>query len=211
MAEQLGSLARTHTCGALRASRRRRRRGPARLGAEGARPRCAASSSTSAIGTASPRSSSQDDEALLERAKRLRAEFVVGDQRPGRAARRRDGQRQAADRRDRGARRRAPLLNEAKTPPFLIGEEQNVSEETRLRYRYLDLRRPPLQRNIGAAPPHHDGAAPLLRRAGLLRDRDADPHQVHARRARATSWCRAASIPGSSTRCRSRRRSSSRS
>ena len=41
------------------------------------------------------------------------------------------------------------ILNEAKTPPFSIAEDQNVSEETRLKYRYLDLRRPQLQHNIG--------------------------------------------------------------
>ena len=41
------------------------------------------------------------------------------------------------------------ILNEAKTPPFSIAEDQNVSEETRLKYRYLDLRRPQLQQNIG--------------------------------------------------------------
>jgi aspartyl-tRNA synthetase len=40
------------------------------------------------------------------------------------------------------------ILNEAKTPPFPINEESPVSEETRLRYRYLDLRRPALQHNI---------------------------------------------------------------
>ena len=41
------------------------------------------------------------------------------------------------------------LLNDAKTPPFTIGgDEASVSEETRLRYRYLDLRRPGLQGNI---------------------------------------------------------------
>ena len=39
-------------------------------------------------------------------------------------------------------------LSESKTPPFVPSEELNVSEELRLRYRYLDLRRPPLLRNL---------------------------------------------------------------
>jgi aspartyl-tRNA synthetase len=40
------------------------------------------------------------------------------------------------------------VLNEAKTPPFPINEDVAVLEETRLRYRYLDLRRPALQHNL---------------------------------------------------------------
>jgi aspartyl-tRNA synthetase len=40
------------------------------------------------------------------------------------------------------------VLNEARTPPFAINEDAPVTEETRLRYRYLDLRRPALQRNL---------------------------------------------------------------
>jgi aspartyl-tRNA synthetase len=40
------------------------------------------------------------------------------------------------------------VLNEAKTPPFPINEDAPVAEETRLRYRYLDLRRQRLQQNL---------------------------------------------------------------
>ena len=40
------------------------------------------------------------------------------------------------------------LLNAARVPPFPIGEAGAISEDTRLRYRYLDLRRPHMQRNL---------------------------------------------------------------
>ena len=40
------------------------------------------------------------------------------------------------------------VLSASETPPFEIVENCNTSELTRLKYRYLDLRRPDLQRNI---------------------------------------------------------------
>lgn len=40
------------------------------------------------------------------------------------------------------------ILSEAETPPFPIEAESKTKEELRLKYRYLDLRRPDLQRNL---------------------------------------------------------------
>ena len=40
------------------------------------------------------------------------------------------------------------ILSEAETPPFPIEENSQTKDEVRLKYRYLDLRRPDLQRNL---------------------------------------------------------------
>jgi aspartyl-tRNA synthetase len=55
---------------------------------------------------------------------------------------------------------RLEILNTAKTPPFLIEDEVDASEDVRLKYRYLDLRRPKLQKSLWVR--HH--SAQIVRR-----------------------------------------------
>jgi len=40
------------------------------------------------------------------------------------------------------------VLNEAKTPPFMINKEEDIDENLRLKYRYLDLRRKRMRKNL---------------------------------------------------------------
>ncbi|MHB8769673.1 MAG: aspartate--tRNA ligase [Syntrophales bacterium] len=40
------------------------------------------------------------------------------------------------------------ILNESKTPPFMLDGLSDISENVRLKYRYLDLRRPEIQKNL---------------------------------------------------------------
>ena len=40
------------------------------------------------------------------------------------------------------------ILSVAETPPFVVSDQTNVKDETRLKYRYLDLRRPSISRNL---------------------------------------------------------------
>ncbi|MQA29832.1 MAG: aspartate--tRNA ligase [Luteitalea sp.] len=91
----------------------------------------------------------RDDEALLGEAKRLRPEFVVGVR--GLVERRSPEtvNSKLATGEVEVLAAEIRLLNEARTPPFQIAEDASVSEDVRLRYRYLDLRRPRLQANIG--------------------------------------------------------------
>ncbi len=40
------------------------------------------------------------------------------------------------------------ILNESKTPPFMLDQTTEISESVRLKYRYIDLRRPEMQKNL---------------------------------------------------------------
>jgi aspartyl-tRNA synthetase len=90
----------------------------------------------------------RDDETLLALAKRLRPEFVVAV--TGQVERRSDDT--LNPKLETGeveiAVREFAILNEARRPPFQISDEKPVSEDLRLRYRYLDLRRGRMQRNL---------------------------------------------------------------
>jgi aspartyl-tRNA synthetase len=148
VAEQLGDLTRTHTCGALR---------PDDVGAEavllGWVHRVRDLGGLLFIDVRDRAGVTQvvfdkDDEALMAKAKRLRSEFVVGMS--GRVRRRSADtiNPKLATGEVEVVVRHLTILNEAKTPPFPVADETPVAEDVRLKYRYLDLRRPRLQNNI---------------------------------------------------------------
>ena len=87
------------------------------------------------------------DAALLEKAASLRSEYAVAI--VGEVARRSGA---VNDKIATGEIEVIPselrILSESQTPPFPIEENAKTKEEVRLKYRYLDLRRPDLQRNL---------------------------------------------------------------
>jgi aspartyl-tRNA synthetase len=147
MPEPLGSLRRTHTCGALR---------PADIGAEvvlfGWVHRLRDLGALVFVDLRDRHGLTQvvaDRSDLLEAAKSLRSEFVVAV--IGQVAPR--SPEAVNPKLETGAievhATAIRILSEAKRPPFQIADAgQTVSEESRLRYRYLDLRRPRMQQNL---------------------------------------------------------------
>jgi aspartyl-tRNA synthetase len=148
MADQLGTLSRTHTCGELRASH---------VGQKavllGWIHRVRDLGGLLFLDVRDRHGITQvlvpNDSAVMAVAKRLRPEYVVAVLGPV--------ERRSADtinaKLETGEvevlAEEIRLLNEAKTPPFPVADDSPVSEDVRLRYRYLDLRRPRLQGNLG--------------------------------------------------------------
>jgi aspartyl-tRNA synthetase len=80
------------------------------------------------------------------KAEHVRSEFVVGIE--GNAVKREKANPDLATGEVELIATRLHVLNNAKTPPFPIEDQINVAEETRLRFRYLDLRRPKPHANL---------------------------------------------------------------
>jgi aspartyl-tRNA synthetase len=148
MVDTLGSLSRTHTCGALR---------PADVGREatllGWIHRVRDLGGLLFLDVRDRHGLTQvmvpNDSPVMATAKKLRSEFVVA---VSGKVRRRDADTvnaKIATGEVEVVAAEIRLLNEAKTPQFPIADETPVSEDVRLRFRYLDLRRPRLQNNLG--------------------------------------------------------------
>jgi aspartyl-tRNA synthetase len=146
--EPLGNLARTHTCGALTAADAdkdvvllgwvHRVRDMGGLVFIDIRDRYGV---TQVVAR-------EDHLSLVEAAKRLRPEYVIGV--IGRVVLR---AKEAINPKIKTGdvevvAREIRVLNDAKTPPFPINEDSAITEETRLRFRYLDFRRPRMQYNL---------------------------------------------------------------
>jgi aspartyl-tRNA synthetase len=146
LADQLGSLTRTHTCGAVRALD---------VGTQvtllGWVHRVRDLGGVLFIDVRDRGGVTQVvvDDHLLGAAKRLRAEYVVGVTGEVRARSADTVNAKLPTGEVEVVAREIRLLNEARTPPLPIADDANVSEDVRLRYRYLDLRRPRLQYNLG--------------------------------------------------------------
>ena len=145
--DSLGNLRRTHYCGELRAAQDgqdvvlmgwvHRRRDMGTLIFIDLRDRA---------GIAQVVFNKELHAGVHAKAEELRAEYVVAVE--GRVVRRQKANPELPSGEVEVFAAKLHILNNAKTPPFLVEDEITASEETRLRYRYLDLRRPRPARNL---------------------------------------------------------------
>ena len=147
MLDFLGNLKRTHYCGALRASDAgrdatvmgwvARRRDLGNLLFLDVRDR---------VGIVQVVFNKETQPEAHAKAEQARSEFVVAVE--GKITQRGKANPELPTGEVEVVATKLHILNNAKTPPFAIEEEINAAEETRLRFRYLDLRRPKPHRNL---------------------------------------------------------------
>ncbi len=147
MLDSLGTLQRTHYCGNLRAADDgkevvlmgwvHKRRDLGNLIFIDLRDRS---------GLAQIVFNKEQQAAAHARAEELRSEFVVAI--TGRVVKRQKANPDLASGEVEIIAGELRILNTAKTPPFVVEDELTANEETRLRYRYLDLRRTKPRQNL---------------------------------------------------------------
>ncbi len=147
MLDFLGDLKRTHYCGGLRASDAgnpavvlgwvARRRDLGNLLFLDVRDR---------TGVVQVVFNKETQPEAHRKAEHVRSEFVVGLE--GYVVKREKANPELATGEVEIIATKLHILNNAKTPPFAIEEKINAAEETRLRFRYLDLRRPKPHANL---------------------------------------------------------------
>lgn len=86
------------------------------------------------------------DHALFQQAEKIRNEYVVALQ--GVIQKRLQSNPNLATGEIEIRAQALRILDEAKTPPIYIQDDLHVNEDLRLKYRYLDLRRPVMQKNL---------------------------------------------------------------
>ena len=121
------------------------------------------------------------EEAMVSEGERLSGEDVIGC--GARCAARAEGQAntELASGEIELLVEELEVLNTSETPPFVIEDRTNASEELRLTHRYLDLRRPEMTANLVL---RHQVVAEIRRyfdEHGLHRGGDPDPHPLDAR------------------------------
>jgi len=89
-----------------------------------------------------------EEPALAEKAKSLGREFFIGIRGRVRLRPEKDRNPEMPTGDVEVVAEELAVLGESKTPPFLIEDETDAAEELRLKYRYLDLRRPRMIRNL---------------------------------------------------------------